>query len=85
MILEVHQIDDSGIFNNSRNNVYKKLYFYGLKKYSVLTLKEIGKIFGIDYVAVSMQVKRFIEKSKKDSRIKMMIADFESKIKNPKC
>ena len=67
------------------NIVYKKLYFYGLKKYSDLTLKEIGNIFGIDYVAVSMQVKRFIEKSRINNRLKMMINDFDETVKNVKC
>ena len=34
-----------------------------------MSLREIGKLFGMDYAAVSQSVKRFEEKTKKDKRI----------------
>jgi len=42
------------IFEKRGGNIYRKLDLYFLKKYSALSLKQIGKLFDMDYVAVSL-------------------------------
>jgi chromosomal replication initiation ATPase DnaA len=44
-----------------------------LRYYSELSLKEIGRIFGMDYTAVSQKLRRFSLASEKDEHIKLMI------------
>ncbi len=58
-ISEQFNIDRGVIFEKKRGNLYRKLALCLLKKYSLLSLKQIGKMFKMDYVAVSVAVKRF--------------------------
>lgn len=50
------------IFKKKKGNLYRQKALYLLKKYSTLTLKEIGEMFQMDYSAVSQACKRYEEK-----------------------
>jgi DNA-directed RNA polymerase specialized sigma24 family protein len=44
-----------------------------LRYYSEFSLKEIGRILGMDYTAVSQEFRRFVLASEKDEHLKLMI------------
>jgi len=81
IIAEVFEISEEELYSKKRGNVYKKLYLYGLKNYSELSLKEIGNIVGMDYSAVSQEVRRFVLASKKDEHLKSMIEKIKRKLR----
>jgi len=58
-IQEVFQLKREDVFNKQRGNIYRQLALYLIKKYSILSLKEIGDMFQMDYAAVSQAAKRF--------------------------
>lgn len=68
-ILEVFKIERQRLFKPTKNNVYRQLALYLIKKYSSLSLREIGKLFGMDYVAVFQAAKRFENKINTDKEI----------------
>jgi len=59
LIVENFEVSEAEIFNNRRGNIYRKLFIYGLKRYTPLKVREIGELYGIDYQAVSSQLKYF--------------------------
>ena len=59
-------VEKDAIFEKRRGNIYRKLTLYFLKKYSSLSLKQIGELFRMDYVAVSQAAKRFENELKKN-------------------
>ena len=58
------------VLKKQRGNLYRQITLYLVKRYSSLSLKEIGKIFDMDYTAVSQAVRRFEDKIKKDNKIR---------------
>lgn len=62
-ILEIMMVDmriaEDDIWIRKRNNVFRKLLAYGLRRYTANSLKEIGKIMGMNYSAVSGLTRRF--------------------------
>lgn len=66
-------ITEEEIFKKGRNNTSRKLAIYLLKDKTPLKLKEIGEIFGIDYVTVSSTVRRFEDKMERDSGLRHML------------
>jgi putative transposase len=68
------------IVDKKRGNVYRKISMYLIKKHTDLRLSEIGKIYSMDYAAVSQSCKRFGEELKTDKKIRRMIQDLESEI-----
>ncbi|MCK4943216.1 MAG: transposase [Candidatus Aminicenantes bacterium] len=69
------------LYKKRKNNHFRKLFLYGLKKYSDLRLREIGELVEMDYVAVSQMVRRFILESIENHEIKLMIDGFERELK----
>ncbi len=67
-------IEENTIFKKVKGNIYRKLALYLFKRYTSLTLKEIGELFNMDYSAVSQTVKRFEKEMKKD-RIALEMAE----------
>ena len=53
---------------------------YLIKKHTDLRLSEIGRIYGMDYAAVSQSCKRFGEELKKDKKIRRIIEEIEQEI-----
>jgi putative transposase len=62
-------ISSEDILAKCKGNIYRILALYIIKNYTSLSLKEIGKIFFMDYTAVSQATRRFEEKISKDKRI----------------
>ena len=58
------------IFDKKRGNLNRSLAIYLIKRFTPLSLSEIGKIFQIDYSAVSQAAKRFEQKSIVNDEIK---------------
>ncbi len=50
------------IFSKKRGNMYRQMALYLLKRYTSLSLKEIGEMFRMDYAAVSVACKRYEDK-----------------------
>jgi len=61
------------VLKKQRGNLYRQITLYLVKRYSSLSLKEIGKIFNMDYTAVSQAVKRFENKIRKDNKIRIKV------------
>ncbi|MEW6456587.1 MAG: transposase [Acidobacteriota bacterium] len=68
-ISEVFEIESDEIFRKKNRNIYRHIALYMIKKYSALSLNEIGELFEMDYGAVSQAVRRFEDKIKTDRRI----------------
>jgi len=65
-----------------RGNLYRQIALYSVKRYSSLSLKEIGKIFDMDYTAVSQAAKRFEDRIRKDNKIRIMVNSILELLKN---
>ena len=61
------------VLKKQRGNLYRQVSLYLVKRYSSLSLKEIGKIFDMDYTAVSQAVRRFGNKIRKDNKIRITV------------
>jgi len=66
IISKQFNVEKDVIFEKRKGNIYRKLTLYFLKKYSSLSLKQIGELFRMDYVAVSQASKRFENELKKN-------------------
>lgn len=80
IILKIFQIKKEDLLLKTKNNKYRKLFLYGLKKYTQLSLRGIGDLCGMDYVAVFQMVKRFISDSVRHPELKIMLEKFEREI-----
>jgi len=69
-ITQVLHIERKKIFDKKRGNPYRPLGIYLIKRFIPLSLSEIGKLFKMDYSAVSQAAKRFEQKSEIDHEIK---------------
>jgi len=80
-IIELFGVEKRQLFEKTRGNLFRKLYLFGLKKYTDMSLKTIGKQVGMDYAAVSELVRRCVKEceTKKDIRNKVML--FETVLK----
>ena len=67
---QVLHIERKIIFDKKRGNLYRPLAIYLIKRFTPLSLSEIGKIFKMDYSAVSQAAKRFEQKSEVNDEIK---------------
>ncbi len=65
-IVEVFDIEKKEIFRKRRGNVLRQLALYLLKRFSDLSLKQIGELFNMDYAAVSLAAKRYEKRIKND-------------------
>ena len=73
-------VSRNDIVDKKRGNVYRKISMYLIKRHTDLRLSEIGRIYGMDYAALSQSCKRFGEELKKDKKIRGMIQDLENEI-----
>jgi putative transposase len=80
-IIEEFNLNEKELYKKKRMNQYRKLFIYGLKRYTDLRLKEIGEIMEMDYSAVSELVRWLLGESKKDKNIKLMIQQFDEAVK----
>jgi len=70
------------VLKKQRGNLYRQITLYLVKRYSSLSLKEIGKIFDMDYTAVSQATRRFEARIRKDDNIKTMLNSVLKLLKN---
>lgn len=68
------------ILEKRRANEWRKLSMCLIKKHTELKLEEIGKIYNMDYAAVSQSCRRFEEAMKREKRIKKIISKIEKKL-----
>jgi len=67
---QVLHIEKKAIFDKKRGNLNRSLAIYLIKRFTPLSLSEIGKLFKMDYSAVSQAAKRFEQKSEVNHEIK---------------
>ncbi|RMG89349.1 MAG: hypothetical protein D6708_10090, partial [Candidatus Dadabacteria bacterium] len=58
----------------------RKLALYLARKYTGLTLREIGERFGLDYTSVHMAVRRTEERRRDDPALDAMLRDLEASL-----
>jgi len=63
-------IERKMIFYKKRGNLNRSLAIYLIKRFTPLPLSKIGKLFKMDYSAVSQAAKRFEQKSEVNNEIK---------------
>ena len=63
-------IERKRIFDKKRGNLNRSLAIYLIKRFTPLSLSEIGELFKMDYSAVSQAAKRFEQKSEVNHEIK---------------
>ncbi|MGH7807054.1 MAG: transposase [Thermodesulfobacteriota bacterium] len=66
-------VEREEIFLKKRGNIYRQMALYSIKRYTMLSLKEIGEEFDMDYAAVSQACKRFEDLSKKNRKVSVMV------------
>ena len=66
----VLHIERRMIFDKKRGNLNRSLAIYLIKRFTPLSLSEIGELFKMDYSAVSQTAKRFEQKSKVNNEVK---------------
>ena len=72
----------TGIIVNSEKKEYRAIAVYLMKRYTSLTNKEIGRIFGnLSYSGVSKVNRRFEEKMKSNRILKMKVEKIMSNVK----
>jgi len=69
-MIQVLHIERNIIFDKRRGNLYRSLAIYLIKRFTPLSLSEIGELFKMDYSAVSQAAKRFEQKSEVNHEIK---------------
>jgi putative transposase len=69
-VSQVFNLTNEKVLKKQRGNLYRQIALYLVKSYSSLSLKEIGKIFDMDYTAVSQAVRRFEDSIKQDHKIR---------------
>jgi putative transposase len=61
------KIPEEDLWSRRRGNVYRKLLIYALRRYTAMTLKEMGVVMKMDYAAVS-ELARSFERDLKTER-----------------
>ena len=81
-VCQTFNLTKGEVLKKQRGNLYRQITLYLVKRYSSLSLKEIGKIFDMDYTAVSQATRRFEDKIKKDNRIRIKLDSVLELLKN---
>jgi len=79
VVSDCFSINKSEIFKKKRGNIYKQLTLYLIKRYTDLSLREIGELFNMDYTSVSMMAKRFEKKVDADKEVSEMFKEVMKK------
>lgn len=84
-MIDVLNINRDTVFVRSgfqRRNVYFQLFIYLLKKHCALSLKDIGRLVDMDYVAVHQVARRFEEKLRIDSEVRAIRDKIEDMLRH---
>ncbi len=82
IILKTFLIKEEELHIKKRNNCYRKLYLYGLKRYTDLSTKDIADLCKIDYAAASKMITRFILDSEMNYEYKLMVIKLDREVRN---
>ena len=69
-ISQTFQIPQEEVLLKKRGNMYRLLALYLIKNNTPLSLREIGRIFSMDYTAVSQAARRFEERISEDKKLR---------------
>ncbi len=72
------------ILSKKRGNIYRQLALYLIKRYTPVSLKEMGEVFDMDYSAVSFAAKRFSQMLKENNKYLYMADETVKAIENAK-
>ena len=81
-VSQAFNLNKGEFLKKQRGNLYRQVTLYLVKRYSSLSLKEIGKMFDMDYTAVSQATRRFEDKIRKDNKIRIMVNSVLELLKN---
>ncbi|HWP93490.1 MAG TPA: helix-turn-helix domain-containing protein, partial [Thermodesulfobacteriota bacterium] len=79
-IMSSFGVEREEVFRKKRGNIYRQMALYLIKKYTMLSLKEIGEVFGMDYAAVSQACKRFERLSEKNRKVSVILAKLKKEL-----
>lgn len=82
IILRTFKVKEKDLSIKKRGNIYRKIYLYGLKKYTNSSLREIGDLSAMDYAAVAQMVKRFILDSERNYKLRLIVEKLDREVKN---
>ena len=68
-------------YDKKWQNLYQRIYFYGLHRYSNLQIKDIGKLFNKGYSATSESIRRLSKETQKNDKLKNLINQFDKNVK----
>jgi len=74
-------LNEEEVISKKRGNIYMQLAMYIIRKNTELSLNEIGKIFLMDYSAISQACRRFEEKIKEDKKLYRLKASVVKEVK----
>lgn len=80
VLLAEMRIPEEDVWKRKRGNVYRKLLVYALRRYTDHSLKEIGKVMGMEYSAVSGLARRFEKEMASDPRLRSTAEQLEKGI-----
>ncbi|MFH1714842.1 MAG: transposase [Elusimicrobiota bacterium] len=63
-----------------RGNIYRKIYVYGLRKYTSLSIKEIGEDLNEKYKTISKYYTNFLKLIEKEKKVRKQVRLFDKKI-----
>ena len=83
-IVKRFKIGKEEVLRKGRGNIYRQMAMYLMKRYTMLSLKDIGGIFKIDYAGVSQSCRRFENLIERDRKVLKMKTDVEGDLKRRK-
>ena len=72
-----YKISKECITEKRKGNIFRKLSLYLIKKHTDLRLEQIGKIYNMDYTAVSQSCSRFQREISGNKRLGKMLKEIE--------
>lgn len=69
-ISKVSNMRREELLHKRRGNIHRQLALYLMKRYSPLSLREIGELFDMDYAAVSQATRRFERKIESETEVR---------------
>ncbi|MCK5767462.1 MAG: chromosomal replication initiator DnaA, partial [Candidatus Atribacteria bacterium] len=84
-VSQVFHLTKENVLKKQRGNLSRQIALYLVKCYSSLSLKEIGKIFDMDYTAVSQAVRRFENNINQDNKIRKKLESVLESLNSNEC
>jgi chromosomal replication initiation ATPase DnaA len=81
VVLTICQVGEDDILSRNKENVYRKIFIYLLRKYTGLKLHEIGGKLGMKYRAVSEMERNFLKELVDSKLLQKKVAMVERDLK----